>query len=120
VDRIATLNRPRVWIGHFHQIDFQVESETGTDRVFFSGIDFGSVTLFQDFDTGYNSKNSPPRPSVIHQAIRNSNLMNAEIMSYENYKMLNTVNINATRKRKSSIEKPQKIHSLAYRLKLNH
>jgi hypothetical protein len=105
LDRIADLDRPRVWVGHFHQIDFQVESETGTDRVSFSGIDFESVTLFQDFETGYNSKNSPPRPSVIHQAIWNSNLMNAEIMSYDNYKMLNSVNINATRKRKSSIEK---------------
>jgi hypothetical protein len=55
MDRIAGLDRPRVWVGHFHQIDFKVESETGTDRVSFSGIDFVAVTLFQDFETGYNN-----------------------------------------------------------------
>jgi hypothetical protein len=105
ISRIMGLDRPRVWIGHFHLVDFKVRSETRTNNVSFNGIHFDLVALFQDYDTGKNSKKSPPRPSATHEEIRRSFLMDEEIMPYENYNILSAVNIDGTRKRKNSIEK---------------
>lgn len=102
--RIKALQRPRIFIGHFHQVDIQVDSDFLTKNITFKRIDFEAITAFQDFDTGNTSKLFPPRPSVTQNKIRNSNLMDEVTMLFEDYKILNSVNINGIRKRKNNIE----------------
>jgi hypothetical protein len=105
INRVQALKLARVWIGHFHVVDYEVGSDHTTKNVYFIRIDFGSVTKFQDYNTGCNSKSSPPRPSVTQADIYKSRITYQDILSYEDYVILNSVNIDSKRKRKS-IEAP--------------
>ena len=71
VSHVTALLDPWVWVGHFRKEDFTVIS--GDEGIAsFNGIDFKSVTKYQESNTWNSSLTAPPRPTATKSLVMQS------------------------------------------------
>ena len=99
---------PRVWVGHFHDINYIV-TENDQNEVTFNGIDFKSITKYKS-ETGNGSLGSPPRPAATRVLVQQSVLSGRLAMSFSEYKDLS---FDTTRKRRKKNQENLVIDDLA-------
>ena len=98
---VTALLDPRVWVGHFRKEDFTVISDDeGTAS--FNGIDFKSVTKYQESDTGNSSLTAPPRPTATKSLVMQSFLGDCRKISFADYSLQST-GIDSRRRRKRNV-----------------
>lgn len=56
IEHVKSLVDPRIWIGHFHSVDFIISYNEQLEANF-DGIDFKSNTKYRESDTGRSSLN---------------------------------------------------------------
>ena len=66
----SSLADPRVWIGHFHDVNYTVTAND-QDEASFDGIDFKSITKYR-CETGNSSLVNPPRPAATKVLVQQS------------------------------------------------
>ena len=84
IEHVESLVDPRIWVGHFHSVDFIISSNEQL-QANFDGIDFKSKTKFRESDTGRSSLTSPPRPAATKHSILQSIFCDCRSISFADY-----------------------------------
>lgn len=104
-DHIVTLEAlsdKRVWVGHFHQNDFVISSDSDGGAVL-DRINLNEVTKYRDSDTGRSSLSAPPRPAATKRLTALSVFSDCAQLSFADYILLST-GIQRTRRKRDKYE----------------
>ena len=100
---LYSLADPRIWVGHFHSVDFIISSNEGHE-VSFDGINFKSITKYREHDTGKASLLAPPRPAATKIVVQQSIFYDRESLTFSEYSIQSGDVINRRRRKRSPIE----------------
>ena len=101
IAHLSTLADPRVWVGHFHSVDFSVTSDELGDATL-EKIDFKSVTKYRISETGRFSLLAPPRPVATKVQVLQSCFYGRERLTFYDYTLQTTDLIGRRRRKKAA------------------